>query len=183
MTETKSRCETQKVDHSALIVRIPKLDDIISRVRRVAGVPESVFPTHVTVMSPFPSASDLSCEDILALKECCSQIEKFNFTLDQVAWFADEVVYFHIEQSDKFLSLTEAISEKFGLLPYEGKHENFVPHVTIALNDTAEHLHLAAKVAEFCLPVVVSAESLVVWEKDENGRWSSSLDIELASKE
>lgn len=168
--------DNTSIETGALIVRIPELDRVISGIRYLAGVPEAIFPAHVTVMAPFPSFSSLSPDQVRILSSCCESIEGFEFTLDSVAWFEQEVVYFHLDREEKFLDLTEMIGSAFGVKPYEGKHASFIPHVTVALNDTSEHLDLAAQIAEVCLPVSARAEKVVLWEKNTDGKWCSTYE-------
>lgn len=167
-------------DSSALIVRIPELDRIIAGIRYLADVPESIFPAHVTVMAPFPSINSLTSEQIQDLKNCCEVMKSFNFTLDSVSWFSNEVVYFHIKEEEEFLKLTERIGETFNLSPYDGRHPDFIPHVTVALNDYPDHLNAAARIAEACLPVYAKADSVVLWEKNSNGIWCSTVTCSLS---
>ena len=167
-------------DSSALIIRLPELDRIIAGIRYLADVPESIFPAHVTVMAPFPSIKTLTPEQIQQLKNCCDLIKSFDFTLDGVSWFSDEVVYFKIKEEEKFLKLTEIIGKTFHILPYEGRHTMFVPHVTVALNDCREHLSAAARIAEACVPVYVKADSVVLWEKNSNGVWCSTINCSFS---
>src|SRR6185369_16665153 len=92
-----------------------------------------------------------------------------------------EVVFLVPEPASWFVGLTEALSARFGLLPYGGVYESVVPHLTVAQQPDAALLdEVAAQVAQ-SLPIEISVREVWFMEQRSEDRWEHVETFPLAS--
>jgi 2'-5' RNA ligase len=131
------------------------------------------IPAHVTLIFPFVPAAKIADELVGELRELFAGQPAFSFTLARVARFQD-VAWLAPDPSDPFRRLTELIFSRYpDYPPYEGIHEEVIPHLSVGRGDAAfqdevdttlsPHLPIAAHVGEVTLIV-----------EDEAGHWSES---------
>ncbi len=131
------------------------------------------IPAHVTLLFPFVPAEEIGDELIAELRDLFAEQPAFEFTLARVARFQD-VAWLAPDPSDPFRRLTELIFSRYPEYPpYEGLHEEVLPHLTVAMGDAAlqdevdtaltPHLPLGAHTGEVTLIV-----------EDDSGHWSES---------
>ncbi len=146
---------------------------IVVTVAAAAAIVESPaggIPAHVTVLYPFADGALIAglLDDLRAeLRRC----PRFVVTLRRLARFDGQptVVYAVPEPQEAFLALTEALSARFGFLPYGGVHDVPIPHLTVAIADGADVLDASAAAATRSLPISEPVDAVDVWEHGTAG--------------
>jgi len=129
-------------------------------------------PAHVTILFPFAPPEQVD-EDALA--RLFAGFPAFDFALDRVERFDDEVVWLHPEPSRPFEDLTAAVFERFpDYPPYEGAHDVVIPHLTVSDSGVVD--------VDVPLPIASRAHEVTLIEEAEaDGRWTVRLAFPLAS--
>jgi len=156
---------------TALIVEVPEAEPAVGELRlehdwsAARGV-----PAHITILFPF---ADADAVDEAALGQLFARFPAFDFTLDRVERFEDQVVWLHPEPSLRFVDLTAAVAERWPEYPpYEGAHDEPIPHLTVS--DTPIDVQVE-------LPIASRAYEVTLIEEDEaTGRWSTRRRFPLA---
>ncbi|MEX2547913.1 MAG: 2'-5' RNA ligase family protein [Chloroflexota bacterium] len=132
------------VGESAIIVPV-QVPVAVNRLRdRMDPSAVQGVPAHVTLIYPFMSVDQLTDDVRRRLEQIVATEAAFPFTLTSVRRWPN-VVYIAPEPADPFRRLTVALAEAFpDYPPYEGVHEDVVPHLTIA-QDVPEDYYAAAQ--------------------------------------
>jgi hypothetical protein len=155
---------------TALIVPVPEAELQIGELRlahdwsAARGV-----PAHVTILFPFLDSEEL---DEAAVADLISRFSAFDFELDRVERFPDGPTWLRPAPSWPFVDLTAAVWQRWpDRPPYEGIHDEVIPHVTIS--DTPVEVELQ-------LPIAARAREVTLIEEDEpSGRWTARLHLPL----
>lgn len=155
---------------TALIVPVPEAEAQIGELRlahdwsAARGV-----PAHVTILFPFVDTREL---DEAAIADLIAHFPAFDFELDRVERFPDGTTWLRPTPSLPFVDLTAAVWQRWPERPpYEGIHDEVIPHVTIA--DTAIDVELQ-------LPIAARAREVTLIEEDEpSGQWAARLHLPL----
>jgi hypothetical protein len=155
---------------TALIVPVPEAEAQVGELRlahdwsAARGV-----PAHVTVLFPFFDAGDV---DEAAVADLISHFPAFDFELDRVERFEDGTTWLRPAPSLPFVDLTAAVSERWpDHPPYEGLHDEVIPHLTISETPIDVQLEL---------PIAARAREVTLIEEDESsGRWTARLHLPL----
>jgi hypothetical protein len=123
----------------------------------------------VTILFPFLDTAEL---DEAAVADLISQFPAFDFELDRVERFPDGTTWLRPAPSLPFVDLTAAVWQRWPERPpYEGIHDEVIPHLTIS--DTAIDVQLE-------LPIAARAREVMLIEEDEpSGRWAARLHLPL----
>jgi hypothetical protein len=123
----------------------------------------------VTILFPFLDTAEL---DEAAVADLISQFPAFDFELDRVERFPDGTTWLRPAPSLPFVDLTAAVWQRWPERPpYEGIHDEVIPHLTIS--DTAIDVQLE-------LPIAARAREVTLIEEDEpSGRWAARLHLPL----
>ncbi len=149
---------------SALLVLVPAAEPAVAahRADLDASARDGV-PAHFTVLYPFLPPALIDKAVLAALTRLFAGVSAFEFTLDRIGWFGDNVVWLGPRDEEPFRVLTGLVFAAFpDCAPYGGAHENVVPHLTIGhLGDVTvlraaertvrPHLPIAAQATEVCL--------------------------------
>jgi 2'-5' RNA ligase len=161
------------VPHSALIVAVPEAEPLVHEWRLRYDNAALGIPAHVTLIFPFVPAEEIGEELIAELRELFAAQTAFSFTLARVGRFAD-VAWLAPDPSDPFRRLTELIFSRHpDYPPYEGLHEEVLPHLTVAMGDAALQDEVEAALAPH-LPIAAHAGEVTLIVEDESGHWSES---------
>jgi hypothetical protein len=146
---------------TALIVAVPEAEAAVRELRlRYDWSARHGVPAHVTVLFPF---LDAGCVDVAALHTLFAQHHAFDFVLDRVEQFDEGAVWLHPEPSEPFRALTTAVWRRWPECPpYEGAHEDVIPHLTVS-GDPVD------VVVE--LPIAARADEVTLIEEQRDGRW------------
>ena len=90
------------------------------------------MPAHVTILYPFVAPASITGAVVDDLGALLGNVEPFAFTLGEIRWFDDRVMYLAPDPSASFVGLTTLISARFpGHAPYRGAFDEVVPHLTV----------------------------------------------------
>jgi 2'-5' RNA ligase len=108
-------------------------------------------PAHVTLIYPFMPPGRLKDDVRRTIEQIIASESVFPFTLSSVHRWPN-VVYLAPEPVEPFRRLTTALAAAFpDYPPYEGAHDDVVPHLTVA-QDVPEDYYAAA---EHALPAML----------------------------
>lgn len=157
------------MSHTALIVPVPRVAPLIEPwARRHDPSFQRGVPPHVTVLFPFLPVDEILTDDLDALGQLCAQHPEIEVDLAQVGMFEDhEVLHLVPDPDEPFRRLTTDLRARWPhLRPYEGRHEDPAPHVTVGFHiprPTARH---AARSLMLALPIRVPVHVLQLWHGD-----------------
>ena len=158
---------------SALIVAVPEAEPLVHEWRMRYDNAELGIPAHVTLLFPFVPAEEIGKELVAELRDLFAEQPAFSFTLARVARFAD-VAWLAPDPSDPFRRLTELIFSRYpDYPPYEGIHEEVLPHLTVAMGDSALQDEVEAALTPH-LPIGAHAGEVTLLVEDEADNWSES---------
>jgi 2'-5' RNA ligase len=136
------------------------------------------MPAHVTLLFPFPRLDQLDASDRADLTALFSSTPSIRVTFAEVGQFP-EFVYLAPEPRDWFISLTEALSGRFGLRPYGGIFPSIVPHLTVARHaDPAALAQIAASLRPY-LPIESDVREVWLMEEAADGHWDRAATFTL----
>jgi 2'-5' RNA ligase len=112
------------------------------------------MPAHVTVLYPFMAPALITGEVLGELTELLGTFASFDFSLSEVRWFDQRVVYLAPSPEESFRQLTATVSAQFPQYPpYEGAFSDVVPHVTVGEDAPRQLLRAAGWLAKRRLPI------------------------------
>ena len=136
------------------------------------------MPAHVTLLFPFLRLDQLGADDLADLTALFAATPAIRATFAAVGQFPD-VAYLAPEPRAWFVSITEALSSRFGLLPYGGMHPAIVPHLTVARHpDPAVLSEIAASLVRY-LPIETEVREVWLMEEAADGRWHRTATFPL----
>jgi 2'-5' RNA ligase len=136
------------------------------------------MPAHVTLLFPFFRLDQLDVADLADLSALFAATPSIRATFSEVGQFPD-VVYLAPEPRAWFISLTEVLSSRFGLLPYDGQHPSIVPHLTVARHaDPVVLAHIAASLKRH-LPIETDVNEVWLMEEAADGHWDRAATFPL----
>ena len=165
-----------------LIVPVPEAEAVVGGWRaRFAPDAALGVPAHVTLLFPFHTLDQLDPADLADLTTLFSSTPSIRATFGAVGRFP-EVVYLAPEPRAWFVRLTEALSGRFGLLPYGGIHGEIVPHLTVAQHaDAAVLAEIGVSLADH-LPIETDVREVWLMEESPDGRWGRTATFTLAPR-
>jgi 2'-5' RNA ligase len=155
---------------TALIVPVPEAEPQVGELRLAHdSFAARGVPAHITILFPFADTAQL---DDAAVADLISQFPAFDFTLDRVEQFPDGTTWLHPTPSLPFVDLTAAVWQRWPEHPpYEGLHDEVIPHLTISETPIDVQLEL---------PIAARAREVMLIEEDEpSGRWAARLHLPL----
>jgi 2'-5' RNA ligase len=169
------------VTRSAVLVEVPAAEAVVGEWRRrhTYDAPLGI-PAHVTLLFPFVPADRLSGHDEARLEELIGAAAGFDVTFRRAARWPD-VLYLEPEPAAPFAALTEAIATAWPEHPpYEGVHDEVIPHLTVAeASDESLLEHIAADV-DPQLPLELRVREAQLYVEDGAGRWRERRRFRLA---
>ena len=149
---------------TALLVPVPAAEPAVSHHRaRLDEAPRDGAPAHVTVLYPFLPPAEISEPLLASLGRLFAGFAAFEFTLDRVGWFGEEVVWLGPRDPAPFSALTSAAFTAFPCCPpYGGQHAVVVPHLTIGHVGGPQALRAAAESVRPCLPIEATAMEVIL---------------------
>ena len=166
-----------------LIVAIPEAEAAI-RPSEAEYVPvwADGMPAHVTLLFPFLRMDQLDAAGRADLASLFAAAPPIRATFSEVGQFAPDVVYLAPEPRDWFVVLTQALSDRFGLLPYGGIHPSIVPHLTVARHpDPAVLAEITVSLVRH-LPIHTDVREVWLMEEDvRDGHWERAATFPLGA--
>ena len=159
---------------TAVLLCVPEAEPLVGPWRQKA-VPSAAkrVPAHVTLLYPFVPSAQLD-EGVLAeLEWFFKGVDAFELRFEGVGEFPEEGVVY-LEPSDSGLAeLEKALALRWPECPpYEGKHDELVPHLTAVHTDDEALRAEAADALREGLPLRAVAAQAALWECDEHGLWT-----------
>jgi 2'-5' RNA ligase len=129
------------------------------------------MPAHVTILVPFADSALLSAGMVREMREALAEIPPFRFAITRLGRFVGppSVLYGAPEPAAPFVRLTEQLRDRFGFLPYGGRHSTVIPHLTIATRLVDAELDRIEAAVERWLPIECSVDACEVWEHADGG--------------
>jgi 2'-5' RNA ligase superfamily protein len=148
---------------TALLTTVPDMPKVIrdTRLRLDPGAALGV-PEHVTVTYPFLHPDDVGEATIDRLEKICSETAGFEFSLTEVRWFGEAVVWLAPRPEDPFRRLSMLIEREFGTRPYGGAYDEITPHLTIGDHGPVDQMRAAQDVVVPFLPIHARAAELAL---------------------
>lgn len=150
---------------TALLITVPDMPKVIrdTRLRLDPGAALGV-PEHVTVMYPFLHPDDVGEAIVDRLGKICSQTAGFEFSLTEVRWFGEAVVWLAPRPEDPFRRLSMLVEREFGTRPYGGAYDDITPHLTIGNHGPVAEMRAAQDVVTPFLPIHARAAELALFQ-------------------
>ena len=156
---------------AALILPVAEAEALVGNFRlRFDPSTALGVPAHITINYPFKSYISQTDEVRTKLSSLFSHIPQFHFTLSEIRTFPG-VIYLAPTPPDPFLTLINTVSSLFpDSLPYEGRFDETVPHLTVAQVEEAALAPIEAdfsKYAKRFLPLHCRARELLLMDNSE----------------
>ena len=121
------------------------------------------------------------------LAETMSSEEPFSLVLDRLERFPKGVLYLALDapSEQRVRRLSARVVDAFpGCIPYEGEHQDPVPHLTVAFGDANALDRVEAEIwaaNRLHLPLVVQVAAVTVMEMTEGGTWVRAHEVPLGT--
>ena len=167
---------------TALIIAVPEAEPLVGEWRERYDNASVGVPAHVTLLVPFVPSEQLDDKLVAELRELFAAQPAFSFSLPRVARF-EEVAWLAPEPDQPFRRLTELICSRYpDYPPYEGIHDEVIPHLTVALGDAALQDRIAAELSP-ALPIEAHAREVTLLEQRADGSWHPRERLPLRGSE
>jgi 2'-5' RNA ligase len=165
---------------TAVVIAFPELAPVVDgwRERTSDDRPSIGVPPHVTVLYPFTPAETV--EDALTgLRELFAATSAFDASFRELRRWPG-MAYLAPEPAERFSQLTEAIVARWpDYPPYEGVHEEVIPHLTVAYGDDSLLAEVEADVRPK-LPITTAVhEAVLLVEVVPDVRWETRVRFPL----
>jgi 2'-5' RNA ligase len=159
---------------SAFAVNVPEAERYVGALRdRFDPTAKLGVPAHITLLYPFMSPEQITKTVLNRVRLALSSAVGFRFCLVKTGRFAG-ALYLAPEPAAPFIALTEKLIQQFpDYLPYGGRHESIVPHLTVAQAGEPEHSVAEMELARI-LPIPTGIQASckeVVLIENSSGRW------------
>jgi 2'-5' RNA ligase len=159
------------VPRSALIVAVPEAEPLVREWRLRYDNARLGIPAHITLLFPFAPAEELDEELFGELRGLFAAQPAISFSLTRLVEFPDQTLWLAPEPSEPFRRLTELIFERYpDYPPYEGIHDEVIPHLTVSSGDASLRDELDAALTPH-LPVEAEAREIVLLEELPDAHW------------
>ena len=156
---------------SALVIVVPEAEPFVSDWRaQYDWSAQRGVPAHITLLYPFVPTEKVDDELLGRLRELFGAEPRIPFQLARLARFP-EVAWLAPEPSEPFKALIELIAARFpDYPPYEGIHDEVIPHLTVAEGGTELQDRVEAAIADQ-LPIHAHAGHVAFLFEDDEGLW------------
>jgi 2'-5' RNA ligase len=162
------------VASTALVVLVPEAERIVAAVRaRHDPAVQLGVPAHVTVLYPFMPPDVVSPSAQQLLQRLFARFASFSACFTEVCRWPQEA-YLAPKNAAPFIALTRAVFSAFPEFPpYEGRHADIVPHLTIAQGSAAaaEQAREEGSAALAAAGAIRSVCRTVTLLENSTGRW------------
>jgi hypothetical protein len=151
-------------EQSALLLPVPAAEPAVAehRARLDASARDGV-PAHLTVLYPFLPPALIDDAVRASLQRLFAGFPAFAFTLDQVRWFGQDVVWLAPRDPAPFRALMTATWAAFPACPpYGNQHTEVIPHLTVGHLGGPAALRAAAAAVAPRLPVEAAATEVIL---------------------
>jgi 2'-5' RNA ligase len=169
---------------SALIVEVPEAEPAVRRHRERLDANASLgIPAHITVLAPFMPPAAIDAAVLRQIGQIFAGVARFRFQLDRTGWFGEQVLWLGPRDPAPFLALTERVFGAFPAFPpFEGRHADLVPHLTIGHGHPLDELRAAENSVRAQLPIEASVTAVTLMtEQSAGGRWAKAATFAVTS--
>lgn len=168
---------------TAFIVRVDSAEALVDDLRlKFDDSARLGVPPHITILTPFMPPEKITASVLQAASEAFSSIPVFGYSLSEInRW--PEVTFLTPSPIEPFIRLTQALLESFpNFPPYEGKHPDIIPHLTVAHGDPVK----ADKAEAVLRPRLAKAGGIttqckeIVLIENSSGKWKTMHVIPLS---
>jgi 2'-5' RNA ligase len=159
---------------TALVVTVPEAEPLVSDWRaEYDWSAQRGVPAHITILYPFAPTEKVDESLLDQLRELFAAEAPISFELARVARFT-EVAWLAPEPSKPFSALVELVAARFpDYPPYEGAHDEIIPHLTVAEGGPELQNRVEAAIAEH-LPIGAHASYVAFLFEGDDGLWSEA---------
>ena len=149
---------------TALLLPVPAAEPAVGRHRaRLDEAARDGVPAHITVLYPFLPPAEISERLLARLRDLFAGFGAFEFTLDRVGWFGDEVVWLGPGEPERFSALTALAFAAFpSCPPYGGGYDEVIPHLTVGDRGGLTAMRAAAAAILPHLPIEATATEVTL---------------------
>jgi 2'-5' RNA ligase len=167
---------------TALVVVVPEAEPLVSEWRaQYDWSAQRGVPAHITILYPFAPTEKVDDALLGALRELFGAQPAFSFDLPRVARFP-EVAWLAPEPDEPFKALIASVVARFSEYPpYEGAHDEVIPHLTVAEGGVELQDRVDAAVSPH-LPIRAHAGDVAFLFEDENGLWHEAHRFPLCDR-
>jgi 2'-5' RNA ligase len=171
---------------SAVVIPVPEAEPVVGPHRaRLDPFAAWGVPAHVTVLAPFVPPHAITGAAITALAAAVASVTAFDCEFPRTRWFSDRVMWLAPQPDGPFRALTGAVSAAFpGYLPYDGAHDEVVPHLTVGFSDAGDDGVLQAAEAGLLSGLPVRTRVRCAWlmtGRNVPGGWRMLAELPLAA--
>lgn len=162
---------------SALIMEVPEAHPVVERWRRHHDpIASHGIPPHISALYPFLPPESITEAAAVQVREVVRGIRPWSFHLTSVGEFP-RVVWLRPEPIEEFRNLTLRLWETFPACPpFGGRHDDIVPHLTIAhLAEDEDQAALVRRITTDladALPIECTASGLALYVSEDHHAWS-----------
>jgi 2'-5' RNA ligase len=166
---------------SALVIVVPEAEPLVSEWRsQYDWSAQRGVPAHITLLYPFVPAEKVDDELLGQLRQLFGAEPAIPFELARLARFP-EVAWLAPEPSEPFTALIDLIAARFPAYPpYEGIHDEVIPHLTVAEGGTELQDRVEAAVSGH-LPIRAHADHVAFLFEDDEGLWHEAHSFPLSA--
>jgi 2'-5' RNA ligase len=170
---------------TAIVVLTPEAEPLAGDYyREHSNAGRDGMTPHVTLLVPFVPAAGMDEDVSHRLDRFFAGFQAFVYHLPRLEYFESGVLYLAPEPPRPFVDLVLALTEEFpDYPPYEGIHEDVVPHITIAQSDDPDLIGRIRAEVEPSLPIECRAEAATLVERGADLRWRPQTSYSLGSLE
>jgi hypothetical protein len=170
---------------TAIVVLTPETEPLVGAFyREHSNAGRDGMTPHVTLVVPFVPAGMISDPIDQRLRRVLGRFKAFDYDLHRFEYFESGVLYLAPEPSRPFIDLVLALTAEFpDYPPYEGVHDEVIPHVTVAESQDQELLEGIRSEIEPGLPIVCRAEAATLVERGADLKWRPRASFPLRSLE
>ena len=117
------------------------------------------------------------------LARAVGTVPEFTATFGSTAWFEERVLWLAPDPAEPFRALTSSVAAAFpDHPPYEGAHDEVVPHLTVGQDSEVETLRAVERQVQSTLPVQkrVTEVEVIVGRPEVGGSWAVVARFPLA---
>ena len=158
---------------TALIVAVPEAEQLVGewRAKHDSSAQHGV-PAHITLLFPFMPVEEVDEQILGELRDLFASQPSFRYRLPRVARFP-EVAWLAPDPASPFSDLTELIVSRYPEYPpYEGIHDEVIPHLTVAEGGPELQDEVDAALTP-SLPLEAEALEVTMIVEDASGEWHS----------
>lgn len=150
---------------------MPEAEPLVHQWRLRYDNAELGIPAHITLLFPFVQAAELDKTLFGELRKLFATQPAISFSLTRLAEFPDETLWLAPEPAEPFRRLTTLILDRYpDYPPYEGIHDEVIPHLTVTSGEASLRDELEAALTPH-LPVRAEAREVVLLEEQADEHW------------